>query len=202
MSVLHETGLYLLSAMPCIGPEQRRAFQCLLKACCHLQRKRWTSVDLEKLKETVLMAVAMVECCLPLNEMDMKLHALIHLAEKVLATGPLWNTCMFVYESLWGRMTRWARNQNAPEVSMVHTFGAYETTFLCFMCNPRQYAYVTPHRFKDEEFMEARYKVITAESPRHQDVKPPSLVWKNPDKWLTRGLHEYYMEWDTRLVGR
>ena len=116
------------------------------------------------------MAVAMVECCLPLNEMDMKLHALIHLAEKVLATGPLWNTC--------------------------------ETTFLCFMCNPRQYAYVTPHRFKDEEFMEARYKVITAESPRHQDVKPPSLVWKNPDKWLTRGLHEYYMEWDTRLVGR
>lgn len=176
---------------------QREALHSLLKACSALQRKKWTTVDLDLLKARVLTAVCMVEAHLPINEMDMKLHALTHLVEKVYATGPLWVTSMFSYESLWGRMTRWARNQNAPEVSMVHTYGVHEATLFLFLTNPKAYAFKPSDRFIDEEFQLSRYQFHRGGS--HEvcvKMKGLAVMIDKPEQNLLLAMHEYYREWD------
>jgi hypothetical protein len=67
-----------------------------------------------------------VQLCLPITEMDVKLHNLLHLVNKIIASGPLWTTSMFVYEGMWQYLGRWATNKAHPEVTMLRNFADYE----------------------------------------------------------------------------
>ena len=66
----------------------------------------------------VVMALVAVERCLPSSELDTKLHNPLHLVGSLHTTGPLYATSMFPYESLYGMLTRWAKNRRAPEVHL------------------------------------------------------------------------------------
>jgi hypothetical protein len=67
-----------------------------------------------------------VQLCLPITEMDVELHNLLHLENKIIASGPLWTTSMFVYEGMWQYLGRWATNKAHPEVTMLRNFADYE----------------------------------------------------------------------------
>lgn len=101
----------MLASCQDLGPEQRAAYSQLLTACSCLQRKQFTPQQLDDTRAEVVLALAMVEAYLPTNELDIKLHMLLHLVDNIANTGPAWVTSMFVYESMWAQLLRMATRQ-------------------------------------------------------------------------------------------
>jgi len=74
-------------------------------------------------------------------ELDLKLHGLLHLVDKIVLTGQLWVTSMFVYESMWGQFGRWSRNQCHVELSMFRSFLSFEMAYHAFWKSPGTFSF-------------------------------------------------------------
>ncbi len=101
--------------------------QQLLKACNFLWWKSFHSTQaVEQGRLLVQEAIAGVEAYLPCTELDVKLHDVLHLVDKVLLTGPLHTTSMFPYEWFNHLVVMMAKSKLHPEVSIMHSFAVYE----------------------------------------------------------------------------
>lgn len=80
----------------------------LLDVLNFLWQKSFHGNELEQLVLDVNRARVGIELYLPVSELDIKLHNLKHLAEKVALTGPLWCTAAFKWELMWGWYNRCA----------------------------------------------------------------------------------------------
>jgi hypothetical protein len=103
----------------------------LLKACNFLWWKSFHSKEAVEMGRTLVCeAVAAVEAYLPCTELDIKLHNLVHLVDKILMVGPLWVTSMFPYESMNHTLVSMAKSPHHPEVSSIHSYAVYELAML------------------------------------------------------------------------
>jgi hypothetical protein len=155
-------GMYVLAALYGSGQcnPQQEAIGRLLIVCSALQAKTWTKEKVEEVRSQVLMAICCVEAYLPATELDLKLHALVHLPDKILKTGPLWVTSMFVYESMWGHFGRWSRNQCHLELSMLRSFMSFEVAYHAYWDNPEKFAFSEVSKFTEKlHKMAALYQV-------------------------------------------
>eukprot|EP00775_Hariotina_reticulata_P000311 gene312-523_t len=154
-------GQHCLAAMQDLGMEQRAALNQLLHACNCLQRKHFTAAELQELQGEVLLAVCMVEAYLPVNEMDIKLHVLLHLADKIQNSGPLWTTSMFPYEGMWSKLVDWATNPGRPELSLLRNFCDYELASFAYWQAPDSFSVPAVKAFTEEYAKEiaVRYQV-------------------------------------------
>jgi hypothetical protein len=116
--LLHATSL---------GKNQHLAMLQLLKACNMLWWKSYHSKEcLLEVQKLVVEAVCAVQAYLPCSELDIKLHNMLHLVEKIRMTGPLMMTSMFPYETLNGELIRRATNKANPEATMMRSTVLYE----------------------------------------------------------------------------
>ncbi|EFJ48161.1 hypothetical protein VOLCADRAFT_104850 [Volvox carteri f. nagariensis] len=74
--------------------------------------------EVDALEQRVVEAVCLVELCLSVNEMDIKLHNLLHLVDSIKNIGPLFAASMFPPESIWGQLGRWAHSKVHMEPCM------------------------------------------------------------------------------------
>jgi hypothetical protein len=170
----------------------------LLTTLCSLGPKVWTATELDQLQGDVIMALCEVEAYLPVTEMDLKLHALIHLPEKIRQTGPLWVTAMWVYESMWKQLLRFSRNQASPELSILRGFADFELATFCFWAAPDQFAVKAIKDFQDEFVQETslRYNIPRA-APMADIEYDGGVQHMKPDNDTLLALHQYYMSYDT-----
>ncbi|GLC70376.1 hypothetical protein PLESTF_000966400 [Pleodorina starrii] len=96
------------------------ALLALLNACSDLWDKVQDRRRLNALRERVVEAVCLVELHMSCNELDIKLHNLIHLVDAIRNLGPLFAHAMFRPESLWGKLGRWAHSKRYLESSMLY----------------------------------------------------------------------------------
>jgi hypothetical protein len=115
------TGLYLLEHLRDVSPAALEAYRALVVACSMITRKSFTQQQLAVTLHATIRAVVLVERCLPVNELDMKLHSLIHATKRILSAGPLHTVSMWQYESMWKLLMMFATNKAYPEATMTHT---------------------------------------------------------------------------------
>lgn len=96
-------GTWLLEHASSLGPECRKTAQRLLYVMSLLQDKAVARAQVPIIKSAVVRAICDVEENFPASECDVKLHNLIHLADRLLDLGPGWTTAMWRWESLWNR---------------------------------------------------------------------------------------------------
>lgn len=89
-----------------LPPQVEKAVFQLLDALNWLWQKSFHESELDALVVEVNRARVAVEMYLPVSEMDIKMHNLKHLAEKVAIAGPLWTTAAFKWELKWGWYNR------------------------------------------------------------------------------------------------
>lgn len=127
----------MLQSMEHLGAKQKKAYGKVLRACGLLWSKSFRCTqDISDLRDLVLDALANVEAYLPSSELDMKLHNLLHLVEKILIVGPAWVSSMFVYESLWAVLVHWATNKETPELTIMRSFADFEFAYLTLINLP------------------------------------------------------------------
>lgn len=173
----------------------------LLTTLCSLGRKVWTATELDQLQGDVIMALCEFEAYLPFTEVDLKLHALTHLLEKIRQTGPLWVMAMWVYESMWKQLLRFSRNQAAPELSILRGFADFELATFAFWAAPDQFA-VKPINNLEAEFVQEtslRYNIPRA-VPMADIEFDGGVQHMKPDNDTLLALHQYYMSYDTTQV--
>jgi hypothetical protein len=202
MFTLPTAGVYLVSGCRALGRQQRKALCQLLKALGSLQRKKWTAAELAELDGEVILAICMVEAYLPLCEMDLKVHAILHLPGKIRRTGPLWVTAMWVYEGMWNHLLRFSRNQAHPELSLLRQYSDYEDAMRAFWLDPDKFAVKAISTFTEETVQEValRYQ-IPREAYDSRTATVGMDVYKSHSKASadTRlALHMYYIHYDSR----
>lgn len=116
-----DTGLYLLEHLRDVSPAAMEAYRALVVACSMITRKSFTQQQLVVTLHATIRAVVLVERYLPVNELDMKLHSLIHATKRILSAGPLHTVSMWQYESMWKLLMMFATNKAYPEATMTHT---------------------------------------------------------------------------------
>ena len=198
-------GKYVLCGLNSLGKWQREAYMELINACNVLQKKKWTIAELEEAKAAVLHAICLVEAYLPANEMDMKLHALLHLPDRIRCSGPLWCTSMFTYESLCGKIADWGSFNTAhPEVTIMRCFTDMEIGFFKFWEDEASFSLPAIKQFKDDVLADASYHIYRA-SPPEGDIQfevfkchDGGEVACTPSMYAI--LHYYYLWSDERYV--
>lgn len=60
--------------------------------------------DLDPLQQLVVLALVKAERYLCCTELDIKLHELLHLPERIKHLGPLWTTAMWPFDSKFEAM--------------------------------------------------------------------------------------------------
>ena len=198
-------GKYVLCGLASIGRWQREAYMRLIDACNVLQKKKWTMAELEEARAQVLYAICLVEAYLPACEMDMKLHALLHLPDRIRYAGPLWCTSMFTYESLCGKIADWGSfNKAHPEVTIMRCFTDMEIGFMKFWEDEAAFSLPAIRQFKEDVLADAGYHIHRAspyEGPLNVEVSRPSgsgEVACTPSMYAI--LHYYYLWSDERCV--
>lgn len=194
-------GVYVLLSTTQFGKKQRETLRQLIKVLCLLQRKRWTLDDLDELQGEVIKAVCMVEAYLPVNQMDIKLHDLIHLTGKIYDTGPLWVTAMWVYEGMWKLLLAFCRNQAHPELSLQRSFADYEAAMYVFWRDPEAFSCKAIDTFNEAcvEAVAAQYSFLRDRDPSGTVEVQAGNTFKHVNSNIsgdTRlALHMYYVQW-------
>lgn len=80
-------GTYVLEHARSLGRPQRQALQELFSVCGAMWAKEVRRDDLPALFQRVVRAVCAVERHLPVSELDVKLHNLLHLVEGIADMG-------------------------------------------------------------------------------------------------------------------
>lgn len=149
------------------------------------------------------MAVCMVEAYLPVNEMDIKLHSLIHLAAKILNTGPLWVTSMFPCEGIWAKLVNWITNRAAPEVTLSRSFSDFEAAFHAYLQAPKEFCIPALKQFTEEFMHDNSAKYNIPRDPRTDAASLESTGFKGPsaahptEVKVKLAVHQYYMDFIT-----
>lgn len=86
--------------------------------------------ELEDLQLVVTEAICKAEFWLPASELDIKLHNLLHMVQKISCTGPVCWTAMWVYESMWGGFVKQARKKDSPCTTTLRRLEEQEAMFL------------------------------------------------------------------------
>jgi hypothetical protein len=133
-------GTYVVNQARSLGEAQRRTMCILLIACNLLWSKSFTPERLAMTCRLVIEAVARVQRDLPLTEMDIKLHNLMHLVQKITVSGPLWVTSMFCYEGMWRRFGLWGTNKTYVEATMLRKYSDFEYMCWRYMEHPEVFS--------------------------------------------------------------
>jgi len=170
-----------------LGAEQKRAYGKVLRACGLLWSKSFRSQDdITALRELVLDALASVELYLPSTELDMKMHNLLHLVEKVLIVGPAWVTSMFVYESLWALLVHWATNKDTPELTILRSYADFEFGYMSLLSMGENAAMPTSLKLLEE--LDHKVGVNDFWLPARASVEPLEAVIAKKDLKLSLSL--------------
>jgi hypothetical protein len=172
----------------------------LLNTLCSLKRKKWTAAELDMVEGDVIMVLCEVEAYLPLTEMDLKLHILIHIPDKIRKTGPLWVTAMWVYEGMWKQLLRFSRNQAAPELSILRGYADYELAMHAFWEDPEKFAVKAIRDFQDDfvEETSLRYQIPRELTPTATIQYDGALQHRSPDNKTLFALHNFYVNYHER----
>jgi hypothetical protein len=74
---------------------------------------------LDTLEERVIEVICAAEQHLSASECDIKWHNYSHTIQKIRATGPVWVTSMWVYESMWSVLGKLATKKDTPEITCI-----------------------------------------------------------------------------------
>lgn len=139
--------------------------------------------------------------------MDIKVHALWHMPDKILDTGPLWATAMWVYEGIWSKLVDWATNEAAPELTLLRSFCDYEVASFAYWRDPEGFSVPAVTRFTVEYAQEAALRYSVPRDPVQERLITESLggVRLNKpghrfDPNIRLALHYYYMDYEPRSV--
>ena len=113
-------GKYALSGL--LPRAQEVALFRLFDVLSVLWRKELTVCEVRALKTQLAEALTAIELAFPVSEMDIKMHVLMHLPDKILWVGPLYITSMFAYERLYKTLKAWIGNKRYPEASIIRGF--------------------------------------------------------------------------------
>lgn len=138
----------------------------------------------------------MVEAYLPVNEMDIKLHGLLHLVEKIHNIGPLWTTSMFPYESMWGKLV--------AMLSLLRSFADFELAAFAYWRDPDGFmvpgASLLTTKYAAE--VSARFQIPMSAPNNSVSLQ---LKFPRPPKHddrsrlqLRLAVHQYYIDFDDR----
>jgi hypothetical protein len=130
----------MLSQAKSVAKAQRKTMSILLIACSLLWSKSFSPERLAVTLRFVVEATARVQRDLPLSEMDVKLHNLLHLVHKITVSGPLWVTSMFAYESMWKTLGKWATNTARVEATMIRKYSDFEYAAWRYLQDPQSFS--------------------------------------------------------------
>ena len=111
---------------------QQAALFLLLDVLSLLWRKEYTFCEATALRVQTVEALAAFEAAFPVTELDIKLHNVVHLAEKLIAVGPLFVTSMFPYERTYRTLKNWIKNKQYQESTIMKTFCKFQQALIYF----------------------------------------------------------------------
>lgn len=123
-------GAYIFSHGTGIQPLQLQTMQQLLCSVSFLQDKAIPREDCPLILNGIARALTLVELHLPCCEMDMKLHQLLHLAERLRHLGPSFTTAMWGYEELWHHLVLLMKKKDTPETTCMFSWMQMESALL------------------------------------------------------------------------
>jgi hypothetical protein len=112
-----------------VDEEQYTAACAVLDACSALWQVEVKKAHMERLKEQVHLAVARFELVVPAWEMDIMLHLLLHVVDRMQRCGPCWSFSMFSFERMWGAIDKWRTQQRHMEACIMNAFRAYRVAY-------------------------------------------------------------------------
>jgi hypothetical protein len=192
-----------------LGKQQHMAMLQLLKACNMLWWKSYHSTAcLLEVQKLVVEAVCAVQAYLPASELDIKLHDMLHLVEKIRMTGPLMMTSMFPYETLNGGLIRRATNKANPEATMMRSNVLYEVGSFAedALLKEDEYSARTTHLSKA---MQYDFETLTIPNPSATSFAELDVsVWTSgsrPQHKRLKGtqlenIHRYFMIQDEQYA--
>ncbi len=122
-----------LALLDRVEPAQYEAICAFFDVCCKLWRKEMpvsSDGDMANLRNEVADAVASLEMVLPAWEMNIMLHLLLHVTDRVELLGPCWAFSMFSFERTWGQLDKWRSQQRHMEACIINAFRAYRTAVI------------------------------------------------------------------------
>ena len=102
--------------------QQQKALFGLLDVLSLLWRKEYTFAEAVALKPQLVEALVAFEKHFPMTEMCIKTHNVLHLADKLIAVGPLFATSMFPYERMYSTLKAWVKNRCMREATVIRYF--------------------------------------------------------------------------------
>jgi hypothetical protein len=123
-------GAYIFGHATGIGSPQLEVMLQLLCSMSFLMDKAVALEDCAPILQGVARALSLVEIHLPSCELDMKLHQLLHLAERIQHLGPSYTTAMWGYESLWHHLVQLMKNKQFPEATCMRSWIQMESAIL------------------------------------------------------------------------
>lgn len=115
-------GVYIFGHATALGSPQLEVVLQLLCSVSFLMDKAVPRDECAAILNGVARALTLVELHLPSCELDMKLHQLLHLAERIHHLGPSFTTAMWGYESLWGHLVKLMKNKQYPEATCMRSW--------------------------------------------------------------------------------
>ncbi len=123
-------GTYLLGHLTSIKPDQRHTVQQLLCVLSFINDDAIPEADLPALREAMVKALCLIDLHLPCTELDIKLHNLLHLVDRIPDLGAAWTTAMWGYESLWRFVNNLIKKLDTPETSAMFSWAHMESALL------------------------------------------------------------------------
>ncbi len=132
-------GMYFFWCMQDMPYELNESIIEVLRVMHLLGRKRIPVEELDKLEKVVALAVANAEFWIPASELDIKLHNVLHMVDKIRAAGPVGPTSMWVYESMWHNLGSQVAKRDTPEVTCLRRVSDQEAFLLHYSSHPDMY---------------------------------------------------------------
>ena len=123
-------GTYLVGHLTALKPAQRHTIQQLLCAMSFLSDDAIPIAEMPGLHQAIVKALCLIEQHLPCTELDIKLHNLIHLVDRIPDLGANWTTAMWGYESLWRYVNNLIKKRDTPETSAMFSWCHLEAALL------------------------------------------------------------------------
>lgn len=115
-----------------LGKEQRTTAYMHFDAISHMQRKWFTSADIQFAPVLMAEALAYLEQDFPFVLQDIKNHNLMHIAEALKESGPAWVAAMWSFEIYNMVVANWA----GKRPSLGSLWGRFFTVLSCTWCLP------------------------------------------------------------------
>lgn len=110
-----------------LGSQQERAMSSFLGLLSLLWSKQMRRSELPALKADARQALAQLEAALPVVELGILRHQIIHIVDNIDQSGPPWVSAMWCYERLWGRVISWAKQPTHPATSLMLAYATFRS---------------------------------------------------------------------------